>query len=292
MPNDYCSADRSIPNCWQNNFTRVPVAARFYADATLAPDQLRQRVAFALSQIMVISGNTVNSTAGIAAYQQLLLDGAFGNYRDLLGKVTLHGAMGNYLSMADSARAAPSENYAREMLQIFTMGPMQLNADGTPVLAANGALVDNYTTDDIKGLSRALTGWTYAKGGGRTDWTGNDYSQAMVVRSVNWAYDSQAKSFLGASVPAGATPADSVRIALDAAFNHSSTPPRLAKLLIQNLVKANPSPAYVARIGAVFVDNGKGVRGDLKAVVRAILLDPEARGDEPRGGGFGKVKEP
>lgn len=292
VPNDYCSADRSIPNCWQNNFTRVPVAARFYADATLAPDQLRQRVAFALSQILVISGNTVNSTAGIAAYQQLLLDGAFGNYRDLLGKVTLHGAMGNYLSMADSARAAPSENYAREMLQIFTMGPMRLNPDGTPVLAANGALVDNYTTDDIKGLSRALTGWTYAKGGGRTDWTGNDYSQAMVVRSVNWAYDSQAKSFLGASVPAGATPADSVRIALDAAFNHSSTPPRLAKLLIQNLVKANPSPAYVARIGAVFVDNGKGVRGDLKAVVRAILLDPEARGDEPRGGGFGKVKEP
>ncbi len=291
VPNDYCS-DRTIANCWQNNFTRVPVAARFYADAALAPDQLRQRVAFALSQIMVISGNTVNSTAGLATYQQLLLDGAFGNYRDLLGKVTLHGAMGLYLSMADSARSAPSENYAREMLQLFTMGPMQLNADGTPVLAGNGALVPNYGPDDIKGLSRALTGWTYAKGGGRTDWTGNDFSQPMVVRSGNWAYDSQAKSFLGATVPAGAAPAESVRIALDAAFNNASTAPRVAKLLIQSLVKANPSPAYVTRIGAVFVDNGKGVRGDLMAVVRAILLDPEARGDEPRSGGAGKVKEP
>ncbi|WP_341207070.1 DUF1800 family protein [uncultured Sphingomonas sp.] len=291
VPNDYCS-DRTIVNCWQNNFTRVPVAARFYADAALAPDQLRQRVAFALSQILVISGNGVNSTSGIASYQQVLLDGAFGNYRDLLGKVTMHGAMGWYLSMADSARSAPSENYAREMLQLFTMGPMQLNADGTPVLAGNGALVPNYGADDIKGLSRALTGWTYVKSGGRTDWTGNDFSQPMIVRPVNWAYDTQAKSFLGVTVPAGATPAEGVRIALDAAFNHPSTPPRLARLLIQNLVKANPSPAYVTRIGAVFIDNGKGVRGDLKAVVRAILLDPEARGDEPRGGGFGKVKEP
>ncbi|WP_159754248.1 DUF1800 domain-containing protein [Sphingomonas sp. 8AM] len=292
VPNDYCSADRTIVNCWQNNFTRVPVAARFYADAALAPDQLRQRVAFALSQILVISGNGVNSTSGIAAYQQLLLDGAFGNYRDLLGKVTMHGSMGWYLSMADSSRSAPSENYAREMLQLFTMGPMQLSADGTPVFAGNGALVPNYGPDDIKGLSRALTGWTYAKGGGRTDWAGNDYSQPMVVRPVNWAYDTQAKAFLGATVPAGAAPADSVRIALDAAFNNPSTPPRLAKLLIQHLVKSNPSPAYVTRIGAVFVDNGAGVRGDLKAVVRAILLDPEARGDEPRGGGFGKVREP
>ena len=291
VPNDYCS-DRTIANCWQNNFTRVPVAARFYADAALAPDQLRQRVAFALSQILVISGNGVNSTSGIASYQQMLLDGAFGNYRDLLGKVTMHGAMGWYLSMAESIRSAPSENYAREMLQLFTMGPMQLNADGTPVLAGNGALVPNYGPDDIKGLSRALTGWTYAKNGGRTDWNGNDFSQPMVVRQVNWAYDSQAKSFLGATVPAGAAPAESVRIALDAAFNNPSTPPRIARLLIQHLVKSNPSPAYVARIGSVFTDNGKGVRGDLKAVVRAILLDPEARGDEPRGGGFGKVKEP
>ncbi len=291
VPNDYCS-DRTIANCWQNNFTRVPVAARFYADAALAPDQLRQRVAFALSQILVISGNGVNSTSGIAAYQQLLLDGAFGNYRDLLGKVTMHGSMGWYLNMANSVRSAPSENYAREMLQLFTMGPMQLNADGTPVLAGNGALVPNYGPEDIKGLSRALTGWTYASGNGGTDWASNDFSRPMTVRPVNWAYDSQAKAFLGSTVPAGAAPADSVRIALDAAFNHPSTPPRLAKLLIQHLVKSNPSPGYVARIGAVFVDNGSGVRGDLKAVVRAILLDPEARGDEPRGGGFGKVKEP
>lgn len=291
VPGNFCSGSTKIPNCSLIYFSRAQPAARFYANAVLAPDQLRQRTAFALSQILVLGAPDVIGTAGVTSYQQLLLDGAFGNYRDLLGKVTMHGSMGLYLSMADSARSAPSENYAREMLQLFTAGPMQLNADGTPVLAANGALVPNYGPDDIKGLSRALTGWTYAKSGGRTDWTGNDYTQPMVVRGGT-TYDMQAKLFLGATVPAGAPPAESVRIALDAAFNHPSTPPRVAKLLIQNLVKANPSSAYVTRIGATFVDNGKGVRGDLKAVVRAILLDPEARGDEPRSGGAGKVKEP
>lgn len=290
VPNDYCSADRSIPYCWQNNFTRYPVAARFYADATLAPDQLRQRVAFALSQILVVSGAGADSTAGLASYQQLLLDNAFGNYRDLLGQVALHGYMGKYLSMADSARSAPSENFAREMLQLFTMGPVQLHADGTPILSGNGTTLPNYSPDDIKGLSRALTGWTFARSGGRTNWTGDNLSLPMVPRAGS--YDSDVKAFLGATVPSGATPQDSVRIALNAAVNNPATPPRIAKLLIQSLVKANPSSGYVTRIGWVFIDNGHGVRGDLKAVIRAILLDPEARGDEQRTNDAGKVKEP
>jgi uncharacterized protein (DUF1800 family) len=291
VPNDYCTGS-SDAYCWQNNFTRFPVAARFYADATLAPDQLRQRVAFALSQIVVVSGQGADSTAGLASFQQMLLDNAFGNYRDILGQATLHGFMGMYLSMADSSRVAPSENYAREMLQLFSMGPMKLNHDGTPVLGSNGATVANYTPDDIRGVSRALTGWTWAKSGGRTNWTGRDLSLPMVPNSDARTYDSDTKSFLGTSVPAGATRQDSVRIVLDAAFNNPSTPPRIAKLLIQNLVKSNPTPGYVSRIASVFENNGAGVRGDLKAVVRAILLDAEARGDESRGGDAGKVKEP
>ncbi|MBY9064159.1 DUF1800 family protein [Sphingomonas yunnanensis] len=290
VPAEFCTNNTAVPKCASIHFSRNRVAARFYADATMAPDQLRQRVAFALSQILVVS-NGGDATAGLASYEQLLLDNAFGNYGDLLYNVTLHGFMGRYLSMADSSRIAPSENYARELLQLFSSGPVQLNADGTPRLDATGATMPAYTPDDIRGIARALTGWTYAKSGGRSDWTGNDLSLPMVPAGAN-RYDSDTKTFLTTTVPAGATPADSVRIVATAAFNHSSTPPRLAKLLIQHLVKSNPTSAYVGRIAAVFADNGSGVRGDLRAVVRAILLDPEARGDEPRGADAGKVKEP
>lgn len=289
VPVNYCSANPGVPKCVLTHFNRMRVAARFYADATMAPDQLRQRVAFALSQILVVS-NQGDATAGLASYQQMLLDNAFGNYGELLQGVTLHGYMGRYLSMADSARAAPSENYARELLQLFSMGPVQLARDGTPVTDSVGHTVPNYSPDDVRGVARALTGWTYARSGGRTDWTGSDYSLPMVPAAAN-KYDGDEKSFFGTSVPAGASPADSVRAVVAAAFNHPSTPPRIATLLIQNLVTANPSRGYVDRIASVFENNGSGVRGDLKAVVRAILLDPEARGDEPRGD-VGKVKEP
>jgi uncharacterized protein (DUF1800 family) len=290
VPANYCTGNTTVPKCQQVYFSRSRVAARFYADAVMAPDQLRQRVAFALSQILVVSGGG-DQTAGLASYQQMLLDDAFGNYGELLQKVTLHGFMGHYLSMADSSRVAPSENYAREMLQLFTLGAVQLNHDGTAVLDSTGATVPNYGPDDIRGMSRALTGWTYARSGGRTDWTGNDYSLPMVPATAV-RYDSDAKAFLGTSVPAGSSAADSVRIAVAAAFNHGSTPPHIARLLIQHLVKSNPTPGYVGRIASVFENNGNGVRGDLKAVVRAILLDPEARGDEPRGADAGKVREP
>lgn len=290
VPANYCTGNTGVPKCQQIYFSRARVAARFYADAVMAPDQLRQRVAFALSQILVVSGGG-DQTAGLAAYQQLLLDNAFGNYGELLQRVTLNGFMGHYLSMADSSRVAPSENYAREMLQLFTLGPVQLNSEGTPVLDSTGATIANYGPDDIRGVSHALTGWTYARSGGRADWTGNDYSLPMVPAAAG-RYDSDAKTFLGTTVPAGSGAADSVRIAVSAAFQHPSTPPHIAKLLIQHLVKANPTPGYVGRVAAVFTDNGSGVRGDLRAVVRAILLDPEARGDEPRGANAGKVREP
>ncbi len=278
--------------CNRKYFSREPVAMRFYADAMVAPDQLRQRVAFALSQIMVASEAEVNETTGIAAYQQILLGGAFGNYRDLLMNVTMSSFMGDYLDMADSNRTAPSENYAREMLQLFSMGPDQLNMDGTRKLDATGGAIPTYTTDDIKGVAKALTGWTYPRlnGGTVTDANARDYSKPMI--EISSRYDTTAKTFLGVTVPAGASQSDSVKAAVDAAFNNASTAPFVSKALIQQLVTSNPSAAYVGRVAAKFADNGSGVRGDMKAVVRAILTDSEARGAVRTGVSDGKVKEP
>ena len=278
--------------CNRKYYSREPVAMRFYADAMVAPDQLRQRVAFALGQMLVASEVEVNETTGIAAYQQLLLDGAFGNYRDLLMNVTLSSYMGDYLDMADSNRSAPSENYAREMLQLFSMGPDQLNMDGTRKLDATGAAIPTYTPDDIRGVARALTGWTYPRlnGAAITDGNQRDYSKPMI--EVAARYDSTVKTFLGTTVPAGASQADSVKAAVEAAFNNASTAPFVAKALIQQLVTSNPSPAYVGRVAAKFADNGSGIRGDMKATIRAILTDAEARGAVRTGASDGKVKEP
>ena len=278
--------------CNRKNFTREPVAMRFYADAMNAPDQLRQRVAFALSQLLVASELEVNRTAGIAAYQGMLLEGAFGNYRDLLIGATMSSYMGDYLDMADSNRTAPSENYAREMLQLFSMGPDALNMDGTVRRDATGAAIPNYTNDDIKAVARALTGWTYPRlnGAPLTDGNARDYGKPMVQIAAR--YDTAAKTFLGTTIAAGAAQDESVRTVVDTAFNHSSTAPYVSKFLIQHLVVSNPTPAYVGRVAAVFANNGSGVRGDMKAVVRAILTDVEARGDARTGASDGKVKEP
>lgn len=276
--------------CSTQRFTRTPVAMRFYADAITAPDQLRQRVAFALSQMIVASEAGVRSTAGIAAFNQLFLTGAFGNYRDLLLGVTLNAYMGDYLDMADSRKGTPSENYAREFLQLFTMGPDQLGMDGSLQRDASGGPIPNYTADDIREIARALTGWTYARVGGAaaTDGQAVAYAQPMIPAPAR--YDSGEKRFLGTVVPAGATQQASVTAVVDAAFNNASTPPFVARHLITHLVTPNPSAAYIGRVAAVFANNGNGVRGDLKAVVRAILTDAEARG--PQLSTPGKLKEP
>lgn len=285
---DFCTSGDTV--CARQHFSRTPVAMRFYADAVMAPDQLRQRVAFALGQMIVASETEVNSAAGIAAFNQIFLDNAFGNFRDILARATMLGYMGDYLDMADSNKSAPSENYARELLQLFSMGPDQLNMDGTPKLDATGARQPNYTPEDIRGVARALTGWTYARVGGAAISDGNarDYSQPMIA--VPTRYDSSAKAFLGTSVAAGAAQDASVAAVVDAAFNNASTAPFVSKFLIAHLVTPNPTPAYVGRVAAVFANNGSGVRGDLKAVVRAILTDSEARAAPAATSG--KVKEP
>ncbi|WP_084582108.1 DUF1800 domain-containing protein [Sphingomonas azotifigens] len=276
--------------CSRRYFTRTVPAMRFYANAVSGADQLRQRVAFALSQMIVASEAEEPSAAGIAGFNQLFLDNAFGNYRTLLKAVTLNPYMGAYLDMAGSSKAAPSENYAREFLQLFSMGPNQLNADGTPRRDATGGTIPNYSADDIRGVARALTGWGPARIGNASplDRYGADDVHPMIPATDR--YDAGEKVFLGTRVPAGATPEASVDAVVDAAFNNPSTGPFVSRHLIVHLVTANPSPAYVGRVARVFANNGSGVRGDLKAVVRAILLDPEARA-APRPD-RGKLKEP
>lgn len=285
---DSCAAGDSA--CTTQRFTRTPVAMRFYADAITAPDQLRQRVAFALGQMIVASEAGVRSTAGIAALNQLFLTNAFGSFRDLLLAVTLNAYMGDYLDMADSRRGAPSENYAREFLQLFTMGPDRLGMDGSVQRDASGGPIPNYTGDDIRDIARALTGWTYARVGtaAANDGMAIAYAQPMIASPTR--YDNAEKRFLGTVVAAGASQQASVAAVVDAAFNHPSTPPFVARHLITHLVTPNPSPAYIGRIAAVFANNGSGGRGDLRAVVRAILTDAEARA--PQGTNAGKLKEP
>ncbi len=291
VTSDFCASKtgQDLTNCNRDNYSATPVAMRFYANAVGNDDQLRQRVAFALSQIIVASDLEVHTTAGLATFNQILLSNAFGNYRDILAQATLNPFMGNYLDMADSNKNAPNENYARELMQLFSVGTVLLNQDGTPQLGADNTAIATYSGADVKEVARALSGWTYARldGGAITEGSKIDYSKPMVM--VASRFDTGAKTFLGATIPAAASQRQNVDTVVDTLFNHPNTAPFVSKRLIQQLVIANPSPAYVARVSAAFANNGSGVRGDMKAVVKAILTDPEARGSAATPG---KVKEP
>jgi len=290
-PGNFCSTltGTDLTNCNRDNFSATPMQMRFYADAIGKDDQLRQRVAFALSQIIVASEQDVHNTAGLATFQQILLSNAFGNYRDILKAVTLNGFMGDYLDMADSNKSQPNENYARELMQLFSVGTVLLNPDGTPQTDSTGATIPTYSNTDVKEVARALTGWTWARlnGATLTDNNNRDWSRPMVMYAAR--FDTGAKTFLGKTVATGASQQTNVDAVVDAVFYHPNTGPYICKRLIQQLTLANPTPAYIERVATVFANNGAGVRGDMKAVVRAIYLDSEARvvSQLP-----GKVKEP
>ena len=238
-------------------------------------DQLRQRMVFALSQILVVGMSSLPGTDrgySVLAYLDLLEQHAFGNFRALLEAATLSTAMGTCLSMrgsrkADAAGRRPDENYAREVMQLFTIGLVELNVDGTPKLQG-GAPVDTYGEADVSGLARAFTGW---------DYTVDKIGRTSPMTSFRDRHETGEKSFLGITVPANTSATDTLRITLDRLFNHPNVGPFIATRLIQRLVTSNPSPAYVGRVATVFNNNGAGVRGDLAAVLRAILLDTEAR---------------
>ncbi len=260
------------------------------------PDQLRQRVGMALLEFLVVG---IDGIAGswrqfaAAAYVDILMDNAFGNFRTLLEAISTNAAMGYFLTFLGNRKAnpatgaVPDENYARELLQLFTIGLAKLNNDGTAQMG-DGRPLETYTQDDITGLARVFTGFTLDSGDNSTP---DRLRRPMVVNAGQ--HESGSKSFLGTTIPAGTDGMASLRIALDAIFAHPNVPPFVARQLIQRLVTSNPPPGYVARVAAVFANNGSGVRGDLRATVRAILLDVEARGEAiAQGQSHGKLREP
>lgn len=280
----------------------------WWRQAVTGPDELRERVAFGLSQIFVISmqdATVGRNIRGVADYYDMLTANAFGNYRALLEKVTLHPQMGIYLtSLANQKENAatgllPDENYAREVMQLFSIGLYQLNPDGTVIKDSSGNPVPTYSHDDIAGLAKVFTGMSwYSPSPSTTTFFGGgaDPNRDWQPMSFYPTFHSvSAKSFLGTTIPAAGVPdiAGDLKIALDTIFNHPNVGPFIATRLIQQLVTSNPSPAYVGRVAAVFNDNGTGVRGDLGATVSAVLLDTEARDAAALSSAtFGKLREP
>ena len=239
-----------------------------------------QRIALFWSEFFVVSvlGLPVAWRQFMAAsYMDTLEKNALGNFRDLLKAVTLSPGMGEYLSLAGSQKANaatnrhPDENYAREIMQLFTIGLYQLNPDGSVALNASKQPIDTYSQNDVLGLAAAFTGWNFS--GTNTSYA---YAVTPMVMTEGNHQGSTANTFLGVTIPSGTTGAQSLEIILDTLFKHDNVPPFVARRMIQNLVSSNPSAAYIQRVANVFINNGKGVRGDLLAVVKAVLLDAEA----------------
>lgn len=316
----------SNTTCFRDNYTLYPLQKQFFTNALSQPDQLRQRVAFALHQFIVVGGVqlNVNETSWYAPYLQTIDRNAFGNFRTLLFDVTLNPGMGEYLNMRGNsvisrANPTPNENYAREIMQLFSIGVDKLNQDGTPVLDAQGNRVPSYDQTTISNLARVFTGWDLAA---NKPWSVDNtvsvinYLDPMIPNGNANRYDIAQKTLLTdvnhanpVVVPACGSPCTtgtsaaqlqackdyavtSLNTAIDNLFNHPNTGPYVCTQLIHQMVTSNPNPAYVGRCSAVFANNGSGVRGDMKAIITAILLDPEARGDAKTDPNYGHLREP
>lgn len=283
-----------------SNTNLAPVQVLFFQSALNNPDQLRQRIAFALSEIWVISELEVGNAAAFPPLMRIFQNDAFGNYEQLMKDVTLNAGMGNFLNMVNNDKAnaargtAPNENYGREIMQLFTLGLAQLNMDGTPVLDNSGNTIPTFSQPDVDAVSFAFTGWTYAPMPGFVTTGHNRAYFIPPMVAVQGNHDITAKTILGTRVPAGQTAEQDLEDTLHIIFMQPGLPPFVSKQLIQHLVTSNPSPAYVARVAEIFVNNGSGVRGDLKAVIHAILADPEARAGDTsdNNAGFGHMREP
>jgi uncharacterized protein (DUF1800 family) len=293
--NDFCAGQK---DCWRDNFSTQPLVWDFYRNAVSQPDQLRQRIAFALQQILVISGNDLNGTYGFRSYYNNLLNLSFGNYRDVLKKVSLSPVMGDFLNNVNNDKAAPNENYAREMLQLFAIGTCELNPDAT---LKGDKCNATYTNEQVRAYAYALTGWTYPAGG-KTPYgcwpKGSNcryYDGDMVP--IETYHDTAARQLLGGfALPTGHTAPAALETVLDSLMAHPNIGPFIGRQLIQHLVSSNPTPAYVTRVAQAFnsgkfANYGSGKKGDLSASIAAILLDPEARGNTPLPNA-GKLREP
>jgi uncharacterized protein (DUF1800 family) len=284
----------------------------WWQQAVQGDDQLRQRVAFALSQHFVISiqdmnvGNFNDNPQGVSSYYDMLAKNAFGNFRTLLEEVSLHPMMGLYLTARGNQKEdptrgrVPDENYAREIMQLFSIGIYQLNNDGT--VKMNGSTpLETYTPDDIAGLAKVFTGWSWYAGPNAADRTDSRFFGGNANADRDWQpmqsyakfHSTSEKKFLGSTIAAQGTanPEASLKAALDTIFNHPNVGPFVANSLVKQMVTSNPSPAYIGRVASVFNNNGAGVRGDMKAVIKAVLLDSEAR-TVATGPGAGKLREP
>lgn len=267
--------------CPRDNYTMYPLQRQFFTNALYGQDQLRQRVAWALHKIIPIGGQDIGQPSRMIPYLNILVNNAFGNYRDILYEITLNAAMGQYLNMNTSTLSNPNENYGREILQLFSIGLVKLNLDGTPQLDANSEPIPTYDQTTINEFARVFTGWRFAS---QPVPGTDDYINPMVLVDAN--HDKGAKTLLNGTVlpcrgaVSPCTPLQTadkdLNDAIDNVFNDPNVGPFIGGALIRNLVTSNPTPAYVARVAAKFNNNGSGVRGDLAAVVRAVVTDPEA----------------
>ena len=294
----------SAVTCVRDNYTMYPLQVKFFQNSLTSgaqSDQLRQRVAWALHQIFVVSGRDINLTYGMGYYLKILDRNAFGNFRTLMNDITLNPSMGEYLNMRGNTKSNPNENYAREIMQLFSVGVDELNLDGTPKLDVQGARIPTYDQTTVTQFARVFTAWNFnpTLPAGTPQGT-NNYRDPMVVRVAS-NHDTTQKTLLrGAVLAPNQSAQQDLDAGLDNIFNHPNVGPFIGKQLIQHLVTSNPSPAYVERVArafnndcdALYPDNCTGVRGDMKAVVRAVLLDPEARGDVKTDPKFGKLREP
>lgn len=290
LPTDQSPSNNMFQEAWWKN-------------AITAPDQLRQRVAFALSEIFVVSADNDalgGEPDGIAIYSDLLARNAFGNFRQLLEEVTLSPVMGEYLDMVHNDKpnssngTVPNENYAREIMQLFTIGLNRFNPDGTLILDSQNQPVPTYNQDVVIGLAHVFTGWYWAQSGTPSwNYAPANYRAPMIPFPSHHDTANPKQLFDNVVLPAGQSQAQDLKDALDLLFNHANTGPFICRQLIQRLVTSNPSPAYIYRVAQVFANNGQGVRGDLKAVVQAILLDYEARSTSFLSApGYGHQREP
>lgn len=265
-----------------------------------SPDQLRQRVVLALSEIMVISASSLSGVSDsgsvAAAYWDTLEQNAFGTFRQLLEAVSLSCGMGVFLNMRGSVKVnpktggQPDENYAREVMQLFSIGLVELNPDGSSKLDANGQEIYTYTQEQVTAFAAVLTGWNFDLARGVKQSDDPAFATRPMVNDPK-KFSEGDKDVLGTTIPASADGSAALGMALDVLCNHPNNGPFIGRQLIQRLVSSNPSPAYVSRITAVFNNNGKGVRGDLRAVITAVLMDTEAR-NPPPGPANGKLREP
>jgi uncharacterized protein (DUF1800 family) len=301
--NQFAATVTPYPNPRPND-TVSNVQQSFFLNSIAGGDQLRLRAAMALNELWVVGADTVSDPVGYTNYMRTLDNDALTNYLNVMTDVTLTPAMGDFLNMVNNNAPAPgqhaNENYAREIMQLFTLGLNKLNPDGTAVLDASGNPVPTYTQNDVMDLGRAFTGWTFPTAPGKSEQNNNPPYYASPMIPVESEHDTGAKTILGQSIPAGQSAEQDLSAALNIIFNHPNVGPFVATQLIEKLVTSNPSPAYVQRVALAFNTGtfnsyGSGKRGDLQATIAAILLDPEARRGDVAATSVatdGKLREP